>query len=98
MSDGRRGVTDLAAPVLHARKQAEVAEERDRAIDGSLADAVATQGVGRLADGRGAVRAGEELPDQPALAREGDALLTEDRLDVVGRQWIGQGLGSAGSS
>ena len=32
VSDGRRGVTDLAAPVLHARKQAEVAEERDRCL------------------------------------------------------------------
>src|SRR5665647_1516661 len=47
VSDGWRGVTDLAAPVLHAGEQAEVAEERDCAIDGSLADALRSDGVGQ---------------------------------------------------
>ena len=94
MADGRRRVADLAAPVLHAGEQAEVAEQSDGAVDGGLADAVAAQSVGRLGDGRGAVGAGEVVPDQPALAREGDALFAEDGLDVVRRLWIGHGRGS----
>ena len=98
VADGRRDEADLAAPVLHAREQAEVAEELDGAVDRGLADAVAAQGVGRLGDGGGAVGAGEEVPDQPALPRERDALLAKDGLDLVCRLRVGQRACSPGSS
>ena len=90
VADGRRDEADLAAPVLHAGEQAEVAEELDGAVDRGLADAFAAQGVGRLGDGGRAVGAGEEVPDLPALPREGDALLAKDGLDLVCRLRVGQ--------
>ena len=90
VADGRRDVADLAPPILHASEQAEIAEELHGAVHRGLADTVVVQGVRRLRDRGGTVGAGEELPDQPALPGEGDALLVKDGLDVVRRLRVGQ--------
>ena len=98
VADGRGDEADLAAPVLHAREQAEVAEKLDGAVDGRLADAFSAQGLGRLGDGGGAVGAGEVVPDLPALPRERDALLAKDGLDLMCRLRVGQRVCSPSSS
>ena len=80
----RRRETDVAAAVLDADQQTEIAQQSHGPIDGRLTDTGLAQTVGRLGDGRGPRAQSEELPDLPTLAGHGDALGAKHRVDVGG--------------
>lgn len=78
MSERRRREADLPATVLHASEKTEIREQRDRPIDSRLTHSVVAQRISSLADRGCPVTTSKELPNEPALSREGNALLTKD--------------------